>query len=1123
MEGTTCATFASSEAMQRASTWDAPAVDYTTSSAAGRGASNSYEPPNLSFTQRRLWFMHRLDRSGSIAYQSTISLVLCGPLDRSALRAALDALVRRHALLRAAFPAESGQPAQIVGPPETLVALTEQARNSDATLEDIVERELHEPLDLATGPLFRGRLVCRSQNEHILLITMHDMISDRRSFGIVVGELGRLYAAFRDGRDDPLPAREMTYAEYADRERACFDDEHSRFSLAFWTSYLAGAPEILQLPANIPRPEIQSSTAARVPFRLSSDLVRQLLEFSDRHAVDLFTTLMSGWACLLGRWSGQDEVVIGTTVPNRECSETIELLGPLENMVAVRVKIHETIAVVELIAHVRNQIGDALEHRTTPFAAVIDALQPTRSLTYRPVVQATLEIRDAFPCEVVSFPGVAASVSEPLRARTGFDVSLWLTHSDDGMSGVLEFASEVFDRPSIVRLVPQFQKLLGEMILDDRQILGSVPLTSDAELQQLLIHFNGLEEAYAGEGLIQKLFEEQVLARADSTAVVCGTKRLSYAKLNSRANQLAHRLMGLGVRPDDRVAIFVERGLDMIVGLLGILKSGGAYVPMDFDHPTDRLAYLLNDSAPIALVTQTHLRGKLPRQELPVVLLDEAGSGTGLAHESELNPEIVGLDARHLAYVIYTSGSTGDPKGVLNQHNAATLRVRWALNQYGLTCEDRVLQKTPLGCDFSVWEIFLPLSVGSLLVMARPGGHQDARYLIDEIECRGVTTLFFVPSMLQMFVDELSPGNCAAVRRVLSSGEALPGSLQTQFFLKLPHCELWNLYGPTEGTIDVTCWRCDPDRYESSVPMGRPIENAKIYILDRYNHPVSVGVAGEIHIGGSGVARGYLHRPQLTAERFVCDPFSSDSQGRMYKTGDLGRWRPDGNIEYLGRNDFQVKIRGFRVEPGEVEAHLLKCTGVRDAVVIVREDQEGDRRLVAYLTSRDEEKLSCAKLRSALAARLPSHMIPNAYVVLDKLPLNTNGKLDRSALTAPDDSSVVIREYEPPHGDIEQALAKTWQGMLGLERVGRQDNFFELGGHSLLGMKLLAGLAEQFSVRFPVSAIFQYPTLEGLASLIQKLLTEPGAGGGLKSRKATPHSCAVVPSGQPITTDHVAS
>ncbi|MGC0155806.1 non-ribosomal peptide synthetase, partial [Chromobacterium vaccinii] len=567
----------------------------------------------------------------------------------------------------------------------------------------------------------------------------------------------------------------------------------------------------------------------------------------------------------------------------------------------------------------------------------------------------------------------------------------------------------------------------------------------------------------------------------DAPALYSGDETLSYDELNRRANRLAQRLIALGVGPDDRVALCLERGVDMVAALLGVLKAGGAYVPLDPSYPAERLAYMLDDSAPRVVLSQHSLQALTAGGDHTVLLLDDEAERARQAALPDGNPAVAGLGNRHAAYVIYTSGSTGRPKGVVNEHRGVVNRLWWAQDAYRLQADDLVLQKTPFGFDVSVWEFFLPLLAGAQLLMARPEGHKDPQYLRQLIESRGVTTLHFVPSMLQAFVSLTPAGSCPSLRRILCSGEALPHALQEQCLRHFPHSELHNLYGPTEAAIDVTAWPCVSDPARHFVPIGKPISNIRMYVLDAQLQPAPLGVAGEIHIGGVGVARGYLNRPELTAERFIEDPFGVDADARLYKTGDLGRWLADGSIEYLGRNDFQVKIRGFRIELGEIEARLAACAGVKEAAVLAREDAPGDKRLVAYLTAGSGETLDAAALRVELAKDLAEYMVPSAFVVLEAFPLTPNGKLDRKALPAPDGAQLSSREYAAPQGEAEETLAAIWGALLNVERVGRHDNFFELGGHSLLAVQLVERM-RQAGLHCDIRQLFGAADLAALAA-----------------------------------------
>ena len=605
----------------------------------------------------------------------------------------------------------------------------------------------------------------------------------------------------------------------------------------------------------------------------------------------------------------------------------------------------------------------------------------------------------------------------------------------------------------------------------------------EQERRQILEGFNATEQALGQVQLLHGLFEQQVARTPDAVALVCGVEQLSYAQLNRRANQLAHHLRSLGVGPDVLVGLCVERSVEMLVGVLGILKAGGAYVPLDPAYPTERLHYMLQDTAAPVVLIQEHVRARLLHGPAQLLALDAQWGQ--IAAGPDHNPGHGELHPRNLAYVIYTSGSTGQPKGAMNEHRGVVNRLRWMQRQYALGPDEGVLQKTPISFDVSVWELLWPLLEGARLVMARPRGHQDPHYVGELIQRMHIGTVHFVPAMLESFLHAQAHTGCASLRRIVCSGEELKAELQQGCLRSMPHARLYNLYGPTEAAIDVTHWTCQADHPEARVPIGKPISNTRLYILDTHGAPVPIGVSGEIYIAGVGVARGYLNRPELTAERFVKDPFSTDAEARMYRSGDLGRWRADGNIEYLGRNDQQVKIRGYRIELGEIEARLREHEQVREAVVLAREDVPGERRLVGYVVPAPGQAPSVEALRAHLARHLPEYMVPAAMVMLEQLPLSANGKIDRKGLPAPGISALQVGEYEPPQGELEEALAQIWQELLQIERVGRHDNFFELGGHSLLIVQMIGAL-RRIGLTIEMDRLFESPTLEGVAAVLKR-------------------------------------
>ncbi|RSZ55173.1 amino acid adenylation domain-containing protein, partial [Massilia atriviolacea] len=1049
------------------------------------GAADRRQVLPLSFAQQRLWFLDQLDHSAGAAYHMPAALRLSGALDKAALRAALERMVARHESLRTTFACVDGEPSQRIGAADCGFDLREadlgqlEGEAQQAEVIRISSEEVKRLFDLAAGPLIRGQLLRLGEREHVLLLTQHHIISDGWSIGVLVSEVSALYQAFVQGQPDPLPALAIQYADYAAWQRAWLQGEVLQAQIAFWTGHLAGAPALLELPTDRPRPAVQSHAGSTAQFSLSPALSDGVRALSQRHGVTLFMTMLAAWATLLSRLSGQGDVVVGTAVANRQRTEIEALIGFFVNTLALRVRLDDNPTVAGLLEQVRNSTLAAYEHQDLPFEQVVDALQPERSMSYSPLFQTMISMNDTPSGGALALPGLSIAGIEQEKTTSQFDLSLALTDAGTHIVAGFSYAVGLFDSATIERMFGQFERLVGAMVADDTQRIGSLALLGEAERHQVLRGFNDTDTNYAQGELLHGLFEARALAQPDAPALVCEDETLSYDELNFRANQLARHLLALGVKPDDRVAICVERSVDMVVGLFGILKAGAGYVPLDPGYPVDRLAFMLADCAPAVLLTQQALAAVLPAPGVPVVVLDGADAPL-IAWRDGSNPDVAGLSGASLAYVIYTSGSTGMPKGVMNEHHAVANRLHWMQERFALDAHDRVLQKTPFSFDVSVWEFFWPLLAGAAIVLAKPEGHKSPEYLRQLIDRSGVTTLHFVPSMLQAFMEQAQLWRNTSIRRVFCSGEALQPALRTRFCAAWPQMELHNLYGPTEAAVDVTWFDCTSGGWPGMVPIGRPIANTRIYILDAHGQPVPQGVAGEIHIGGVQVARGYFNRPELTAERFIGDPFSDREGARLYKTGDLGRWLADGNVEYLGRNDFQVKIRGFRIELGEIEARLLACEGVRDAVVLAREDVPGDQRLVAYLLG---EALAPAALRSQLSAHLADYMIPSAFVTLDAFPVTANGKLDRKALPAPDAGAVISRAYEAPHGETELAIAAIWQPLLGIEQVGRHDHFFELGGHSLMVVKVIEQLRKQ-GWNADVRSVFAAPSVAALAALL---------------------------------------
>ncbi|MDX7989230.1 amino acid adenylation domain-containing protein, partial [Xenorhabdus sp. 12] len=1065
----------------------------------------------LSFAQQRLWFLAQLSPAASLAYHLSAALRLTGSLNRQALSAAFDRLVARHESLRTRFISIEGQPCQYIDPADIGFTLScHDLRPLDPTLHnhhivELLEQETRTPFDFIQGPLMRGQLLQLADKEHVLLLTLHHIITDGWSLGVLVRELGEFYRAALDGHDTPLPPLPIQYADYAvwqygqlsgippqdaHSQRAPLQQTRLAEQRDFWRAQLADAPALLTLPTDRPRPTVQTYAGDQVSFHLDATLLKSLKALGQRHNCTLFMTVLTAWSIVLARLSGQDDIVIGTPVANRPHHELEGLIGFFVNTLALRVTPHDGISVADLLTQVRKRALAAYDHQDLPFEQVVETLQPERNLSYSPIFQVMLALNNT-PAQELALPDLQFTPFEQTQHTAHFDLTLSLAETEAGLAGSMAYAVDLFSPATVERMVDYLINILTAMAANENQNIATLPMLPDSERQQLLVDFNATQADFPQDALTHQLFEDRARQYPDATAIVAGNQTMTYGELNQRANRLAHYLIALGVKPDDRVAICIERSLDTVVGILAILKAGGAYVPLDPTYPTERLVYMLEDAAPQALVTQAELLDKLHRaipllSIIPAVVLDDRNALLKAQPTHNPDPQALGLTSRHLAYVIYTSGSTGKPKGVMVEHrNINRLIINNAYADIGT--DDCVAHCANIAFDASTWEIWSALLNGGRLHIVPQSVLLDPVQFRDSLLQGQVTALWLTVGLFNEYLDTLRP-LFGQLRYLLVGGDVLdPRKIQQVLSADTKPQHLINGYGPTETTTFAATYLITPPVDVSrSIPIGHPIANTRIYILDSHGQPLPLGVAGEIHIAGSGVARGYLNQPELTAERFIADPFSPEPEARMYKTGDLGRWLPDGNIEYLGRNDFQVKIRGFRIELGEIEAKLEQCKGVREAIVLVRE--ESQKRLVAYLLPQKGVELVPAELRQQLVQELAEYMLPSAFVTLDAFPLTPNGKLDRQALPAPDASSMVAHGYAAPRGEIEITLAQIWQDLLGLEQIGRHDHFFELGGHSLLAIQLLNRMREQ-NMEISLTTLFTYPTLSDLALTFDKGLT----------------------------------
>ena len=1051
----------------------------------------------LSFAQQRLWFLSQME-DASAAYHMPGGLRLRGALDRGALRRALDRIVARHEALRTRFVLQDGEPVQRIAPADAGFALAEHdlsgSADLDAALAAHVEQEAGAPFDLAHGPLARGRLLRLAQDEHVLLVTLHHIVADGWSIGVLLRELGTLYEAFAAGRPDPLAPLAVQYADYAAWQRRWLDGPAQERLAAYWKGALDGAPALLELPTDRPRPARQDFRGATVRCTLPADLTARLRDLGRRHGTTLFMTLLAGWATLLARLAGQDEVVVGTPSANRGRAETEDLIGFFVSTLALRVNVAGAPSVAALLAHVKEQVLAAQQHQDLPFEQVVEVVRPVRSLAHSPLFQAVLgweEGTSAAP----RLPGLDVQGVGAASVAAKYDLMLALADKGDVIEGELVFATALFDGATVANHLVHWRTLLEAMAAGDAAAPVALPLLSAAQRRAFDEDWNATRRAWPDEACLHQLFERSAAAAPAAPALAADGMTLSYGELDRRANRLAHHLRALGAGPDRRVALCAGRGAELVIGLLAVLKAGAAYVPLDPEHPRERLAYMLEDSAPVALLVARGAPAGLEGPGgVPVLALDGVDAPWEDGDACDAAPARAGLTSAHLAYVIYTSGSTGQPKGVMVEHRSVVNLVSDWIDRFGADAPASASFWTSAGFDVSLFEMFVPFALGATVHVVPQEVRADAERLLDWL-VRHAIELAYLPPFLVRSLRERDDARLARLRlrQVLVGVEPLRESDLWRLQRAVPGLRVVNGYGPTETTVYCTTHAQVRD-LDRIMPIGRPLANTQVHILDRHGNPVPVGVVGEIHVGGAGVARGYLNRPQLTAERFIPDPFGATPGARLYRTGDLGVRLPDGALQFVGRNDFQVKIRGFRIEPGEIEACLAGHPGVREALVLAA-GEPGRERLVAYHVGGDGPRPDPAALRAYLAGRLPEHMVPAAYVALDAWPLTPNGKPDRRALPAPGPDAYAAQGYAAPAGPVEEALAALWAELLGVERVGRDDNFFELGGHSLLIVTMLERM-RRFGWRIDVGGVFAAPTVAGLAARLGTMDEAPALPAG---------------------------
>jgi amino acid adenylation domain-containing protein len=1028
----------------------------------------------LSFAQERLWFIDRLE-SGSAFYNIPVAWRLRGVLDEAALERALGEIVRRHEALRTIFAEADGAPVQVIAPFGGFALPVEELSSlSDADREAAVGRrageEARRAFDLSAGPLFRAVLLRLGAEEHVLLLTVHHIVSDGWSMGVLYRELSALYEAYRQGGESPLPELAVQYADYAVWQREQLSGEGLDRQLAYWRERLADAPALLELPTDHPRPPVQTFRGAHEQIELPLELLERLQALGRSEGATLNMTLLAAFQVLLSKYSGSDDIVVGTPAAGRTRKEIEATIGFFVNTLVLRTDLGGNPTFGEVLRRVRKATLGAHEHQEVPFERLVAELQPERSLSHSPLFQVMFALQNVVG-HGVALPGLQASEVGAELASVKFDLFLTAKATAQGLRVGLTYSTDLFERGTVERMLGHLSRVLEQVAADAGVRLSRLELLGEAERALVLEEWNRTDAEYPADRCIHQLFEVQAARTPDAVAVVCEGEALRYAELNARANRLAHYLRRRGVGPEVRVGICLERSLEMVVSLLAVLKAGGAYVPLDPAYPAERLTFTLADSATSVLLTQEKLRGLLVVEPgVHVVVQEEARAE--IADQSAENVESR-VGPRNLAYLIYTSGSTGIPKGVAIEHESAVVLVAWAWGVYSGEELSGMLASTSICFDLSVYEIFLPLSRGGAVIVV-----ENALALPRSAAADQVRLINTVPSAIAALLkDDAIP---AGVRTVNLAGEPLRAELVDALYARGGIERVYDLYGPSEDTTYST-WTLR--RAGGPATIGRPISNTRAYVLGTAPLPLPSGVPGELCLGGRGLARGYLGRPGLTAERFVPDPFSGVAGARLYRTGDRARWRADGTLEYLGRLDTQVKVRGFRIELGEVEAALRRSPGVTDCVVVAREDAPGDGRLVAYVVGGVEADA----LRAHLRQSLPEYMVPLAFVPLDRLPLTPNGKLDRKALPAPEHEADAGR-YVAPRTGTEELLAEIFAEVLRLDRVGVEESFFDLGGHSLLATRVEARVRERFGVDLPLRAIFETPAVSGLAPRVEQLV-----------------------------------
>ncbi|GJD16875.1 non-ribosomal peptide synthetase [Rivularia sp. IAM M-261] len=1044
----------------------------------------------LSFAQQGLWFINQLTPNAP-TYNIPIVISFKGCLNLAALQNSLNEIIRRHEVLRTSFTVVDGQPVQVINTYVPLTLAVEDLRTlktSDSTqvAQRLATEFAQQPFDLSAQLLLRAKILQLDNKSYQLIVTLHHIIADGWSIGIFIKELAALYEAFSVGKPSPLSELPIQYTDFLNWQQKWLNSERIQPLLAYWKQKLHGELPVLNLPTDRPRPPVQTFKGAQAKLVLPQTLKKELKNLSRQQGVTLFMTLLTAFKILLYRYTGQTDILVGSPIANRNRAEIESLIGFFVNVFVLRTNLSGNQNFLDLLACVKSTALEAYVHQDLPFEKLVEELQPSRDLSYNPLFQVMFVLQNV-PKPNLSLPDVSISYYEGYNGTSKFDLTLFMEDSEQGLVATCEYNTDLFNTDTITRMLGHFQTLLESIVDDPEKCISKLQFLAPSEVQQLLVEWNDTKTDYPIDLCIHELFEAQVEKTPSDVALIFGNQQLTYRELNEQANQLARYLQELEVKPEVIVGICMKRSPEMVIALLAILKVGGAYVPLDPAYPEERLAFMLEDSQAKVLLTQTHLAQLFAKPKANVVCVD---SDYHLFSQQSTSNISSGVKPSNLAYVIYTSGSTGVPKGVAIEHQSCVALLTWSREVFTDDDLAGVLASTSICFDLSVFELFVPLSWGGTVILVENALH------LQELPTE-VTLVNTVPSIITQLLQV--DGLPASVRTVNLAGEPLQNQIVQQIYQNNNIQKVFNLYGPSEDTTYSTFTLVKKE--DIIVTIGRPVDNTQVYLLDSQLQPVPIGVPGEIYIGGAGLAKGYLNRPELTKERFIPNPFSNELNSRLYKTGDLARYLPDGNLEYLGRQDHQVKIRGFRIELGEIESALLKHPCVREVVVLASEEKSGDKQLVAYVVSLTDQTPTTDELRNHLKQLLPEYMAPGVFMLLDSLPLLPNGKVDRRALPAPESLRPNLTiTYQAPQSQIEQQIAKLWQEVLHLDKVGIHDNFFDLGGNSLLMLQVNHKLRAILQREISVVTMFQNPTINSLAQYLSQKTEEKQAFDALRER-----------------------